>query len=43
MIGLESPPENPVSRLVKGSGMNRPDLSYRSYSDRQGEGHAITG
>lgn len=43
MIGLEPPPENPVSGMVKGSGMKRPALSYRSYSDRQGEGHAITG
>lgn len=43
MIGLESPPENPVASLVKGSGMSRPALFYRSYSDRLGEGHAITG
>lgn len=43
MIGLESPLENPVAGLVKGDGMNRPALFYRSYSDRHGEGHAITG
>lgn len=43
MIGLESAPENPVAGLVKGGGMNRPALFYRSYSDRHGEGHAITG
>lgn len=43
MIGLESPPENPVAGPVKGSGMSRPAPFYRSHSDRHGEGHAITG
>lgn len=43
MIGLESPPENPVAGLVESGGVNRPALFYRSYSDRHGEGHAITG